>query len=80
MMRRGNRQDYEHVRTELGGTRTAAGFIKHLSVNIGDYFFHAPVKLGVKLRGDGMRLPIVQDGHYIHALPNGGECVGNAVE
>lgn len=79
MMRRGNREKYEHVRTELGGTRTASGFIKHIQVNVGGYFFNAPVKLGAKLRGDGLRLPIVRSGRYVHALPNGGECVGESV-
>lgn len=81
MMRRGNRSDYQHNNTEFGCTNTLDGRIKHVTVNVGGYVLDASVKLRTRMRGEGtgLRSPMVRNGYYVHALPNGCECLGSAV-
>jgi hypothetical protein len=82
LMRRGNKHDYQHNKTEFGATYTTAGRIKHVTVNCGGYVLQAPVKLLPATRSDlsGLRSPMVRGGYNVHALPGGGECLGSAAE
>lgn len=84
MMRRGNREDYIHNTTLLGGVETKNGFIPHVSTIYADFLIQAPVKItpvAPKSSGgaSGRRYPVIRGGRYVHALPGGGEIMGSSV-
>lgn len=77
------RVDFEHNTTLIGGVETTHGYIPHLSAMYAGYMIQAPVKVTMvapkSIVGRVKRYPVVRNGHYIHALPCGGECVGSPV-
>ena len=69
---------------KTGHTETASGVIPHLLLDGGQ--LRAPVKLDMRrgaatytVGGQYARAPLVREGHYVHALPGGGEILGGAV-